>query len=87
MNSAKVLLNRRRKIKINLTVSALEVVQNVNSSRSNVSNYFFFTFKYCQLQSFHDLFEIDRIFLDELDGLVRNMMISDFEHQLIHRFI
>ena len=47
----------------------------------------FFIFKYCQLQSFYDLFEIDKIFFDELDDLVRNMMIFNFEHQLIHRFI
>ena len=87
INSAKILSSRRRKIRISLAVNTFKVVQDVSSSRLNVSIHLFFTFKYCQLQSFHDLFEIDRIFLDELDGLVRNMMISDFEHQLIHRFI
>ena len=60
-------------------MSALEVVQNVNSSRSNAL-ISFFIFKYCQLQSFYDLFEIDKIFFDEFNDLVRNIMISDFEH-------
>ena len=87
INSAKIFLNRRKKIKISFDMSALKLVQNVNSSRSNVSIYLFFIFKYCQLQSFHDLFKIDRIFFDEFDNLIRNIMIFDFEHQLIHRFI
>ena len=68
-------------------MNAFKVVQNISSSRSNVPTHLFFTFKYCQLQSFYDLFEIGRIFFDELDGLIRNMMIFNFEHQLIHRFI
>ena len=87
INNAKILSNRRRKIRINFVVSAFKVVQDINNNRSNASIHLFSTFKYCQLQSFHDFFEIDKIFLNELDDLVRNIMISDFEYWLIHRFI
>ena len=41
INSAKIFSSRRKKININFAVSAFEVVQNVNSNRSNVSIHFF----------------------------------------------
>ena len=64
-------------------MNAFEVVQNIYSSCSNFSIYLFLIFKYDQLQSFHNIFEINKIFFDVFNDLVRNMMISDFKHQLI----